>query len=199
MYKSIVHSNREALETISGLYLQGDLHLDVCFARGDFYRGSVLAPEIRHDIEIKARGVYQVDCRDMPYPADCVRSVMFDPPWLIGSGTYGLAKVYGSFPSPGDLFTFQAAALQEISRVLIPGGWLVTKLQDCSHGRQKYFLSVYQVNKAREYGLHLVDSIILVNTRRLRDKAAGRLSTVSAHCFFNVYRKQERRKRVLRY
>jgi hypothetical protein len=199
MYKSVCYTNKEALNTISALYLQGDLHLDTCYAKGDFYKGTEIMPEVKHDIEIKAPGVYPVDVREMPYPDRCVRSAMFDPPWLIGSGTFGLAKKYGCFPSPAALLAFQDEAIREISRVLIPGGWLVTKIQDCSHGRQKYFLSVYQVNKARDYGLHLVDSIILVNKNRQRTAAAGRISSISSHCFFNVYRKQVRRKRVERY
>lgn len=199
MYKSVVNTNAQALDTISGLYLQGDLHMDTCYGRGDMYRGSVLVPEIKHDIETKVPGVYPVDCRQMPYPSACTRSVMFDPPWLIGDGNFALAKRYGSFPLPADMFAFQDAALMEISRILIPGGWLVTKLQDCSHGRQKYFLSVYQPNRARDFNLFLVDSIVLVNSSRLRNKGAGVISSVSTHCFFNVYRKQVRQKRVIRY
>jgi hypothetical protein len=199
MYKSVCYSNREALDAINGLYLQGELHLDVCYAKGDFYKGAILRPEVKHDTEIKAEGVYAVDCREMPYPDNCVRSIMFDPPWLIGDGSFGLAKKYGAFPSAAALFAFQDSAIREMARVLVPGGWLIGKVQDCSHGRQKYFLSVYQVNKARDYGLYLVDSIILVNKNRLRTSAAGRISTISNHCFFNVYRKQQRRKRVDRY
>lgn len=197
------YTNKQAINTISDLYLEGDLHMDTCFARGDFYKGTELWPEIRHDIEIKQRQdgaiVYQVDVRDMPYPDACVRSIMFDPPWLIGDGSFGMAKRYGSFPLAKQMFDFQVDALQEISRVLNPGGWLITKVQDCSHGRQKYFLSVYQVNKARDYGMCLVDSIILVNNSRLRGQGAGRLSTVSSHCFFHVYQKLQRQKRVIRY
>ena len=202
MYKSVCYTNKQAISTISSLYLQGELHLDACFARGDFYRGTGLYPEIKHDIEIKECRdgvVYQVDVRDMPYPDACVRSVMFDPPWLIGDGRYAQAKRYGCFPTAAAMFDFQRAAIQEISRVLNPKDWLITKVQDCSHGQQKYFLSVYQVNKAREFGLYLVDSIVLVNNSRLRSPGAGRLSTISSHCFFHVYKKMQRQRRVDRY
>jgi len=127
---------------------------------------------------------------------------MFDPPWLISGPVNKANKMrlaYGGFDTASQMFGFQDKALQKISRILIPGGHLVTKVQDCSHGRQKYFLSVYQVNKARELGLDLVDSLILISGNKLRHPTAGRISTISAHCFFNVFRRASRRKRIIRY
>lgn len=243
MYKTIVHSNAEALQAISGMYLKGDLHLDTCFRNGAFYKNSGLFPEIKQDIKPSAANVLKIDVTDMKHPHNSVRSVMFDPPWLISSTVNKgqlvtkqlitsaeglisgpeitnvapvnrpetgprkkkvdirnkLAGKYGAFASAIDLFSFQDKALFEISRCLIPGGWLITKLQDCSYGRQKYFLSIYQVNKARELGLDLVDSLVLVGKNRMRGEGAGRLSAISQHCFFMVYRKASRRKRIVRY
>lgn len=236
MFKTVVYSNAEALQAINAMYLQGDLHLDTCFRNGAFYKDSGIFPEIKQDIKPSSADVLKIDVTKMGHPRCSVRSVMFDPPWLI-SGTVApvqlvtkqlinppecltcgeiaapetgqrkrkpdirnkLAKKYGGFASAADLFAFQDAALFEISRCLIPGGWLITKLQDCSYGRQKYFLSVYQVNKARELGLDLVDSFVLIGKNRMRNVNAGRLSAISQHCFFMVYRKASRRKRIIRY
>ena len=220
MYKTVVYSNREALDTISGLYLQRDLHLDVCFKTGSFYRGSVLWPEIKQDIKPCTSDVLKIDCTDMGHPRNSIRSVMFDPPWLISAAPVKklqdpankrrtrekandieniMHSRYGSFPSAQAMFDFQAKSLREISRVLIPGGFLVTKLQDCTYGRQKYFLSVYQVNKAREFSLDFIDSLVLVSRASYRSPAAGRLTAISSHCFFHVYRKAARAKRIIRY
>lgn len=232
MFKSVVYSNAEALQAINGLYLKGDLHLDTCFRNGAFYKNSGLFPEIKQDIKPLSPDVLKIDVAEMKHPHNSVRSVMFDPPWLI-SGTgkslisgpenvgpentgqdpvitipvnkrkidirNKLAGKYGAFTSAADLFLFQDKALSEISRCLIPGGWLITKLQDCTYGRQKYFLSVYQVNKARELNLDLVDSLILVGKSRYRNENAGRLSAISQHCFFMIYRKASRRKQIIRY
>jgi hypothetical protein len=202
MFRSVVHSNREALEAISGLYLHGDLHLDVCYNSGSFYKGSALVPEIKQDLTPYDSTVVKMDVTNMRHSSQSIRSVMFDPPWFIkrkkDSGNK-LAERYGSFVSPADMFLFQDKALEEIHRVLIPGGWLITKLQDCTYGRQKYFLSVYQANKARELGLDLIDSIVLTSRSQYRAKTAGRLTAISAHCFFQVYRKAVRAKRIVRY
>ncbi len=240
MFKTVVHSNVEALQAINAMYLKGDLHLDTCFRNGAFYKNSGIFPEIKQDIKPSSADVLKIDVTDMKHPHCSVRSVMFDPPWLI-SGTVNriqsinkqlikdasclisgpenpgnvapvnrpvnkkpdirnkLAGKYGSFTSAAEMFSFQDKALFEIARCLIPGGWLITKLQDCSYGRQKYFLSIYQVNKAKELGLDLVDSFILIGKSRMRNKAAGRLSAISQHCFFMVYRKAMRKKRITRY
>lgn len=203
MYRTVVHSNKQALDTVSGLYLQRDLHLDACFKTGSFYKGSALWPEIKQDIKPCSPDVLKIDVTKMPHPRCCVRSIMFDPPWLIlGSRETARNKMqlaFGSFKSPEIMYKFQADALQEISRVLIPGGWLITKVQDCSYGRQKYFLSIYQVIKAREMGLDLIDSLILISASNYRAANAGRLSAVSSHCFFHVFRKAMRAKRITRY
>jgi len=209
MYKTVVHSNAEALQAINALYLKGDMHLDTCFKEGAFYKNSGLFPEIKQDIKPLLPDVLKIDVTKMQHPRNAVRSVMFDPPWLVsgsgrGTGTKTTVKnkmagQYGSFTSAAEMFAFQDKALFEISRCLIPGGWLVTKVQDCSYGRQKYFLSIYQVNKARELGLDLVDSFILVSKNRMRSATAGRLSAISQHCFFMVFRKGERKKRIVRY
>lgn len=251
MYKTVVYSNAEALQAINALYLKGDLHLDTCFRNGAFYKNSGIFPEIKQDLKPSAANVLKIDVTKMEHPRNSVRSIMFDPPWLISGTMRGapqpikktqlgnnvvpglisvpenlgedpehsmpvnrpesgrrkkkvdirnkLAEKYGGFVSAIDLFSFQDKALFEISRCLIPGGWLITKLQDCSYGRQKYFLSTYQVNKARELGLDLVDSFILIGKNRMRNASAGRLSAISQHCFFMVYRKASRKKRIIRY
>lgn len=204
MYRTIVHSNREALNTVSGLYLQRDLHLDVCFKQGAFYKGSELWPEIKQDISPYSPEILPIDVTDMGHPDCCVRSVMFDPPWLIlGSREQAngqkMQRAYGSFKDPETMYSFQAKAIREISRVLVPGGYLVTKGQDCTYGRQKYFLSIYQVIKAREVGLDLIDSLVMISRSNYRAASAGRLTAISAHCFFHIYRKAMRRKRIIRY
>lgn len=212
MYKTVVNSNAEALQAISALYLKGDLHLDVCFRDGAFYKNAGIFPEIKQDIKPLFPDVLKIDVTKMYHPHNSVRSIMFDPPWLVSStvnkveGRAGKldimnkhAREYGAFSSTDAMFSFQSAALQQMARCLIPGGWLIAKGQDCIYGRQKFFLSIWQPIAARPLGLDLIDSFVLIAKNRYRQPGAGTHSAISAHCFFHVYRKAVRAKRIIRY
>jgi hypothetical protein len=202
MHYTVSTSQHEILASISEMYLGNKrVHLDVCYNRGGFYSPSgsrIEGPEIRNDLYLGGAGDFlKFDCRKMPFSGESIQSVVFDPPFLVGDND--MTERYGGFDSIPEMFAFQADSLREISRVLVKGGILITKLQDFCHGRQKYFPSVYQVIKAREYGMFLMDSFVLVNKNRYRGKNAGRLTAVSAHCFFHVFQKEARRKRIIRY
>jgi hypothetical protein len=208
MHYTVSDSQHEILGSISSLYL-GDkrVHLDLCYNVGGFYSptGSRIAgPEIMNDLNIDlstAAGLDQsymrVDCRKTGLAPETIRSIVFDPPFLVGENI--MTERYGGFASIDDMFSFQADSMMEISRILVKGGILITKLQDFCHGRQKYFPSIYQVIKARENKMYLIDSFVLINKNRFRGKLAGRLTAVSAHCFFHVFQKEARRKRIIRY
>jgi hypothetical protein len=203
MVYTISDSQNEILHSISSLYLDGQrVHLDVCYRTGGFYSraGSrIEEPELMNDLNLglPAGQLTNFDCRDTGLGTETIRSIVFDPPFLVGDNI--MTDKYGGFKTIEEMFSFQDESLREISRVLEKGGILITKIQDFCHGRQKYFPSIYQVIKARELKLFLVDSFILINKNRFRAKSAGRLTAVSAHCFFHVYRKESRKKRVLRY
>lgn len=208
MFYTVSDSQHEILHSISRMYLQDKrVHLDLCYNVGGFYSpaGSRIAvPEFRNDLNLgsgesrSGHGITNFDCRCTNLPAGSIRSIVFDPPFLIGSNNR-MTDRYGGFDSAPEMFSFQEDSLREISRILKNGGILITKIQDFCHGRQKYFPSIYQVNKAIENDLHLVDSFILINKRRFRAKTSGRLTAVSAHCFFHVFRKGSRKKRISRY
>lgn len=200
MNRTISSNQVDLLISISELYIRGPFHLDTCFHEGGFYRdGRLPLPEIKNDLNRPKPGFESFDVQDMPYSPSSIRSIIFDPPFLVGGENGIMISKYGGFRTALDLFTFQDNSLREISRVLKGGGWLVTKIQDFTHGRQKYFPSVYQVIKAREYGLYLMDSFILISKNRMRHERAGRLTSVSQHSFFHVYQKERRKKRIFRY
>jgi hypothetical protein len=209
MHYTISNSQHEILDSISRMYLDNKrVHLDLCYNVGGFYSPAgarIEEPELKNDLHLgtsrkslAGSRITNFDCRETNLGTEKIRSIVFDPPFLVGSDNL-MTDRYGGFSSIEEMFSFQDASLQEISRILIKGGILITKIQDFCHGRQKYFPSIYQVIKARELNLHLVDSFILINKNRFRAKTAGRLTAVSAHCFFHVFRKGTRRKRIRRY
>lgn len=201
---SIAANQQLALISISRLYLKQRIHLDLCYNRGGFYsvkKYPVALPEIRNDINSEffysgfTNSVW--DCRQTLLRNSSIRSIMFDPPFLIGSNK--MTDRYGGFAFADDMFEFQSDSVREISRILMPGGWLVTKIQDFTKGGQKYFPSICQVNSCRENNLDLIDSFIVMNKSRMRGATAGEKSSISIHCFFHVFQKVTRKKRIIRY
>lgn len=207
---SVSNSQHEILNSITRMYLkEKPFHLDPCFGRGSFYNDTtfpVHLPLLKNDKKIKASqidifqnlDITNYDCRKMPHEDQTIISIMFDPPWLAGSDNL-MTKKYGGFKTIKELFSFLDASLQEIARVLVKGGYLVCKIQDFTHGKQKYFPSIFEINTARNLGVHLVDTFIFVNKNRFRAKNAGTASSISAHCYFHVFKKEERAKRINRY
>jgi DNA methylase len=201
MIYSVSDSQDEILNSISRLYLPAErFTIDTCYNKGGFYAsGRVSGPEIKNDLYLLAPGLTNFDVRNMPYSPETIKSIIFDPPFLVGSIENTMIKRYGGFTSIDDMWDFQMEAIQEISRVLKKGGILVTKIQDFVYGKMKYFPSIRQVSICMENNLMLIDSFIFINKNRLRPKNLKQLTSVSAHCYFNVYRKKTRLQKVKRY
>jgi len=63
----------------------GPIQADVTFGSGCFYRG-IDYPELCFDLVPRKPGVIAADVCRLPLKDACLRSVMFDPPFLIKTG-----------------------------------------------------------------------------------------------------------------
>lgn len=85
----------------------------------------------------------KMDFRDMSYPDNTFKVVVFDPPHLVSAGTGSwLAKKYGVLPK--DWPTYLKQGFDECMRVLEPGGLLVFKWNEDQ-------IKLYDVLKVFEY------------------------------------------------
>jgi hypothetical protein len=127
MIRSYSFSQREVLLNIIDLHT-GPFEADVTFGRGNFYRGwprlLIKLPRWRFDKFPRRRGVIPADVQHLPLRDGCLRSVVFDPPFMARTGPGAkLKERFGELVGTmQDLWTFYFLALQEIHRVLIPQG-----------------------------------------------------------------------------
>ena len=122
---SSVHSNQlELMQAISRLYIGDGFHLDPTYCRGIIHKG-LKDPELKSDIA--PSGDYQqADCRNLNYGSGAIRSIMFDPPFLVGGGKTGIMHDrFSSFSNVDELFKFYVAAMKEFYRLLEQKGYLV--------------------------------------------------------------------------
>jgi hypothetical protein len=172
MIKSISFSQDEILQSIVDLHT-GPIQADVTFGFGNFYRGinGQPWPEFRFDLAPRVPGVIAADVRNLPLRNYFLRSVMFDPPFLIKTGPGAkLKERFGSqVGNMKDLWQFYYQAMFEIRRVLEPGGWFVFKCQDGVLSGRNNFTHCEIYDMAVCLGFQPVDLFILLAKHRMTD------------------------------
>ena len=197
MIKSYGFDQQEIINNILQLHNKGQrIHLDPCFNLGGFYRKGIIdSPEIKSDINPLSPGVLKLDVRKLPYQISSIKSVIFDPPFLVsGRGsTYKMCEKYGSFTSVEELKQFYSDSLTELQRVLKHGGLLIFKCQDFVSARQQHLILPYVCNKARELNFALRDLFILLSSSRLITTPKKQQHARKYHCYFLVLKNNKRK------
>lgn len=202
MIKSVSYSQEETLQNIIDLHLEGkDIECDPTYSKGVFYRGNINKPKYTFDLEPQDSMTEQADCRKLPLPTSAVTSLVFDPPFVIGSGPSLLAKVDGQsviqkrfsgFRNKTDLLSMYSDSLREFYRVLAPGGTLIFKCQDVVASSEQILSHVEIINYARELGFYCKDLFVLVaKNRLLSGKIKKQQHARKYHCYFLVFKKSK--------
>lgn len=194
---SVYNDQDELLMAISSLYLDGKtFDLDPCFNKGFFYN-KLGRPQHIGDIKPLYKWCPVMDVTKLHFSLWNLKSAVFDPPFLVGSGH--MVKRYGGFKTVKDMYLFFNEALLNFIRVLKRGGILVIKIQDASAGGQNYFSHINIATVAQGVGFELIDIFVLVNKNRMRKKAKVSRMANKEHCFFMVFRRVERKIRVSKF
>ena len=209
--KSISFSQDEILQSIVTLHT-GPIQADVTFGMGNFYRpdrggsGNIVwmskkeiarqpRPEFCFDLAPRASGVIAADVCRLPLRHGSIRSIMFDPPFLIKTGPGAKLKerfgqVVGTMQ---DLWQFYHRAMFEISRFLVPGGWLVFKCQDGVLSGVNNFTHAEIYQMALGIGFKPVDLFILLAKHRMVDPTHKvQKHARKFHSYFWVFKKAKR-------
>lgn len=193
---SISFSQDEILKSIIHLYAPGGIELDGTYGYGGFYK-SINEPLHKFDTHPKAEGVVTADCRSLPLSDKSIKTAMFDPPFVISdhknSRQYVMMEKYRGFKTISQLREMYQSCLQEYFRVLEPGGILIVKCQDMSHGHEtNYFVHNEVFNMATLIGFKPLDLFIFLAKNRFLDKRFKQKSARKFHCYFWVFRKKKR-------
>lgn len=202
--KSISFDQDELLGWILQLYVPaGRFDLDPTYSTGSFYRsGAVPKPALRYDLHPQNDNVVQGDCRKLPLADESINSMIFDPPFLATQGPSlktnegnRINRRFGVYPTELALAELYQLSLREAYRLLKPRGILVFKCQDkVSSGKQH--MTHCDIHRwACEAGFYAEDLfVLLARTRLVANWQRNQKHARKFHCYFWVFRKNERRK-----
>ena len=216
MIKSISFSQDEILKNIVNLHT-GPIQADVTYGSGCFYKppkaiaqaniiGEAVAniyqtpilarPKFCFDLAPRKPGVISADVRHLPLKDACLRSVMFDPPFMARTGPGATLKErFGELVGTiKDLWSFYFRSMKEIHRVLTPGGWLVFKNQDGVLSGVNNFTHAEIYAMGKNIGFIPVDLFILLAKHRMTHPAHKRqVHARKFHSYFWVFKKNSTR------
>ena len=167
LIESVSNSQSVILQSIIKLYCPNGFELDPTFSTGNFYK-DVPAPKYKYDIEPQTVGVIKADSRHLPHDSGTIQSIVFDPPFVVGSqadGKPGLIKTrFGYYKSMIALWQYYRESLEEFHRILKKDGVLVFKCQDTIDSSRQYLSHVEVINYANSLGFYAIDLFVLLNT-----------------------------------
>ena len=187
-------NNRQIIADILKLYNGGEpIHLDPCYNKGAFWR-DLPAPLLKSDKDPIVEGVERADVTALPHANHSIKSIMFDPPFVLKDTTRrvpnGLMEMaYTGVKSYPMLLELYQGALIEFKRVLVPKGLLVFKCQDVVSSGRQHWAHVDLLNMAIGTGFTAVDFFIrwrksvLFSPNMIKQKHARK-----NHSFFWVFR-----------
>lgn len=206
LIKSISFEQEELLRWIIQLYVPaGAFDVDATYSIGGFYRSGVIPkPVYCFDLHPQCAEAKEADCRHLPLEDHSVDSMILDPPFLATTGpslrTGKGNKInhrFGVYPTETALADMYRAALCEAHRVLKPGGILVFKCQDKVSSGKQHMMHCEVWQWAQQQGFQTEDLyVLLAKSRLVANWQRNQKHARKFHCYFWVFRKQERRKRL---
>jgi hypothetical protein len=172
--KTISYNQEEIIKDIIQLYCPYGIELDPTYSIGNFYK-KIQKPKHKFDLEPQLPEVQKSDCRHLPLETATLRSIMFDPPFVIGvpngskdnEGSNIITNRFSSFKTLQDLWSFYYESLQEFKRLLRPNGILIFKCQDTVSSAKQCLSHVEIINFALSIGFYPLDLFVLLARNRL--------------------------------
>lgn len=194
----IVHSisfdQHEIILDIMQLHCSHGIELDPNYGEGGFYKHSgIRKPKYCYDINPRDSRCLQGDCRQLPLAAGSIRSIIFDPPFMVTgrkSAEDWVMSRYSYVEKMADLHSLYEDSFKEFYRLLLPQGILIFKCMDAVSGCRNYFTHVWVMNKAEEIGYRAIDLFIKLNKSvpicwNMKKQHHAR----KHHCYFWIFKK----------
>ena len=201
--KSISYDQEEIIQNILELHVPSKrIDLDATYSKGNFYKKGISAPKYKFDIKPQTEDTTEACATNLPLPddVDC-NCIMFDPPFVMGSGPSVANPKEGSnqiitrfscFRNPEQLLAFYNKALSEFYRILNENGVLIFKCQDCVISGKNLMSHVIVMNQAYNIGFYPKDLFILTAKARLiSGKVKNQIHARKFHSYFWVFEKRK--------
>lgn len=172
---SFHRTEKSLLKDMFSLWFRDGIEADFTYSKGIMWKHLVeeKKPSKRFDIEPKDKMTTWADIgKRIPLKNNSIKSGIFDPPFVIKRPVKNpknlgiIAGRFASFKDINTLWNFHKNAIEEIYRVLKPGGRVIVKIQDITDRRSR-FSSNEMYNFAVNIGFAPVDKFQLVKKARL--------------------------------
>ena len=165
-------SQKEILENIMVLYNnEKPIEADFTYSKGVIWKG-LPEPTKKFDLNPQTKDTVKMDVTNTNLKDGEISSAMYDPPFLVTPYKSQIqsetVKRFGSYETVTELVQFNREALNELFRVIEPGGNLIVKIQDVSaaggRGNRPFLASSELYNIAtRDVGFVPVNRFIYDN------------------------------------
>lgn len=197
---SISFSNSEIIKNIMILYNIERFDLDCTYSIGEFWK-SLPKPKYKTDLFPKKHDVLKASSDKLPFDSETMKSIMFDPPFVISGETYKdnkkgscvIAKRFESYKNFDELKKHYFGTLKETYRLLQNEGILVFKCQDVVADGKNHFSHCIIMNMALKVGFYPKDLFILMAKNRINSFNSKKWKTQyharKYHSYFWVFQK----------
>jgi hypothetical protein len=197
--KSVYTSNYEAIKSIMFLYNIERFDLDCTYSKGAFWK-DLPEPTNKSDLYPYNDTVVECSSENLSFEDGSMKSIMFDPPFVIAGKSYRdnkegssiIAKRFEGYESYNHLKNHYYNTLKELYRVCEKGGHVVFKCQDTVSGGKNHFSHVMVMNMAQELGFYPRDLFILTSNVRINSfgtKWTKQEHARKYHSYFWVFEK----------
>ncbi len=172
--RSVYYTNHDVIKNIMELYNIEQFDLDCTYSRGLFWK-DIKGPKIKTDLVPITEDTIQADSENLPFEDGTMKSIMYDPPFVISGKMYKenkegssvIAKRFEGYTTYEKLTTNYYNTLQELYRVCEKDGLVIMKCQDTVSGGKNHFTHVMIMNMALKIGFYPRDLFILVAKMRI--------------------------------
>lgn len=197
--KSVYNSNFEAIKNIMELYNIERFDLDCTYSKGAFWK-DLPSPVNKSDIYPSNDTVVEASSENLPFGDGSMKSIMYDPPFVIAGSSYKnnkegssiIAKRFEGYANYRELTENYFNTLKELYRVCEKGGFVVMKCQDTVSGGKNHFTHCLIMNMAMQIGFYPRDMFVLTSNVRINSfgtKWTKQEHARKYHSYFWVFEK----------